>query len=131
MILSRLEEIKSEMAALKELKAEVSQIRESIQQPQYTPMQQPQYTPSQNPPAGGADGTSSPQMQYPPQRYRGGPAQQRFGPQHSFPPANHGRMRRYFSCQQGGPVTVNTLLQVWQQHTSLLVVEQGNRDRDL
>ncbi len=29
MILSRLEEIKSEMAALKELKAEVSQIRES------------------------------------------------------------------------------------------------------
>lgn len=53
-VLSQLEEIKTQMAALKDLTAEVSQIRESIQQPHYMP--------SQNPPAGGADSTPGPQF---------------------------------------------------------------------
>ena len=51
-VLSQLEEIRSEMAMFKELKAEVSQIRESMQQPQYTPRHQP--------PAGGANVTAVP-----------------------------------------------------------------------
>lgn len=49
-VLSQLEEIKSEIAVLKDLKVEVSQIRESMLQPQHAPRPQP--------PAGGADGTS-------------------------------------------------------------------------
>jgi hypothetical protein len=53
-VLSQLEEIRSEMAMFKELKAEVSQIRES--------MQQPQYTPRQRPPAGRANVTTVPQF---------------------------------------------------------------------
>lgn len=108
-ILTQLEEIRSEMAMLKDLKAEVSQIRES--------MQQPRYTPRQHPIAGGTDGASVPQfsglqMQDPPQgywftpgpRHRGGTAQyqQRFAPQSSFPPSNRGRIRRCFRCQQSG-----------------------------
>lgn len=79
-VLSQFEEIKSEMALLKDLKAEVSQIRES--------MQQPQHMPRQPPPAGGADGVSG--LQFPAQqmqdlaqgywftldpRHRGGTAQ--------------------------------------------------------
>lgn len=47
-VLSQLEEIKSEMALLKDLKAEESQIRESMQHPQHMP-RKPQ-------PAGGDDG---------------------------------------------------------------------------
>lgn len=108
-VLSQLEEIKSEIAVLKDLKVEVSQIRESMLQPQHTPRPQP--------PAGGADGTSGlqfsgQQMQDLSQsywfnagpRHRGGTAQyqQRFAPQRSFPPPNRGRMRRCFGCQQSG-----------------------------
>ncbi|KAJ7983816.1 hypothetical protein DPEC_G00371070 [Dallia pectoralis] len=91
-VLSQLEEIRSEMALLKDLKAEVSHIRES--------MQQPQHMPRQLPPAGGGDGASGlqfsgQQVQDPAQGYwftggpghRGGTAQyqQRFAPQPSFP----------------------------------------------
>ena len=109
MLLSQLEEMRSEMAVLKDLKAEVSQIRES--------MQQPQYTPRHYPPAGGAESTSvqqflGQQMQEPPQGYwstsgHGQPGeiaqyQQRFSPRRSFPPPNRGRMRRCFGCQQRG-----------------------------
>lgn len=107
MVLSQLEEMRSEMALLKDLKAEVSQIRESMQQ----------YTPRQHPPAGGLDGTSvqqfpGQQRQDLPQGYwftpgpgqRGETAQyqQKFAPQRSFPPPNRGRMRRCFGCQQRG-----------------------------
>lgn len=110
MVLSQLAEMRSEMAMLKDLKAEVSQIRES--------MQQSQYMPRQYPPAGGTDGTSvlqvlpGQQMQDLPQGYwftpgpgqRRGTAQyqQRFAPQRSFPPSNRGRMRKCFGCQQRG-----------------------------
>lgn len=108
-VLSQLAEIKSEIAVLKDLKVEVSQIRESMLQPQHAPRPQP--------PAGGADGTSGlqfsgQQMQDLSQgywfnagpRHRGGTAQyqQRFAPQRSFPPPNRGRARRCFGCQQSG-----------------------------
>lgn len=100
-VLSQLEEIKSEMALLKDLRAEVSHIRESIQPP----------------PAGGADGVlglqfSGQQMQDPPQgywfsagsRHRGGTAQyqQRFAPQPNFPASRRDQRRKCFSCQQSG-----------------------------
>ncbi len=69
MVLSQLEEMRSEMALLKDLKAEVSQIRirESMQQPQYMLRLHP-------PPVGGPDGASAQQfpgqqMQDPPQGY--------------------------------------------------------------
>lgn len=103
-VLSQLEEIKSEIAVLKDLKVEVSQIRESMLQPQHAP--RPQSL------AGGTDGTSGQQMQDLSQSYwfnagpshRSGTAQyqQRFAPQRSFPPLNRGRMRRCFGCQQSG-----------------------------
>lgn len=107
-VLSQLEEMRSEMALLKDLKAEVSQIRESMQQPQYTAKQHS---------SAGAEGTPGPQlpgqpMPSPSQPYwfppvpggRGGTAQyqQGFAPQRSFPPPNRGRMRRCFGCQQSG-----------------------------
>jgi len=108
-VLSQLEEIKSEMALLKGLKAEVSHLRES--------MQQPQHMPRQPLPVGGADGTSAlqfsgQQVQDPAQgywfntdpRHRGGTVQyqQRFVPQHSFPQSNRGQRRKCFGCQQSG-----------------------------
>lgn len=118
MLLSQLEEMRSEMALLKDLKAEVSQIRES--------MQPPQCMPRQHPAAGGPDGTSaqqfpSQQVQDPPQGYWVTPGkpgetaqyQQKFAPQHSFPPPNRGHMRRCYSCQQRA--LLHTMLQVWQQ----------------
>ncbi|KAJ8356418.1 hypothetical protein SKAU_G00192120 [Synaphobranchus kaupii] len=91
--------MRSEMALLKDLKAEVSQIRESMQQPQYMPRQHP-------PPAGGSDGTPvqqfpGQQMQDPSQRcwFTPGPGQggetaqyqKKFAPQRSFPPPNRGQ----------------------------------------
>lgn len=108
-VLSQLEEIKAEMALLKDLKAEVSHIRES--------MQQPQHMSRQPPPAGGVNCASG--MQFSGQqvqdlaqgywftpgiRHRGGTAQyqQRFAPQHSFPPSNRGQRRKCFGCQQSG-----------------------------
>nr|XP_020481890.1 uncharacterized protein LOC109976004 isoform X3 [Labrus bergylta]XP_020482305.1 uncharacterized protein LOC109976603 isoform X3 [Labrus bergylta]XP_020483510.1 uncharacterized protein LOC109978500 isoform X3 [Labrus bergylta]XP_020515601.1 uncharacterized protein LOC110004405 isoform X3 [Labrus bergylta] len=109
-VLTQLEEMRSEMTLLKDLKVEVSQIRESMQQPQYM------YR-DQQPQTRGLDGTSAQQfpghqMQELPQRYwytpgpgqRGETAQyqQKFAPQRSFPPQNQRRMRRCFSCQQRG-----------------------------
>lgn len=108
-VLSQLEEIKSEMALLKDLKAEVSHIRESMQQPQQMPRQPLS--------AGGADGASGLQLSGqqvldPAQgywftagpRHRGGTAQyqQRFAPQPSFPSSNRGQRRKCFGCQQSG-----------------------------
>ena len=108
MVLSQLEEMRSEMSLLKDLKAEVSQIRESMQQPQY-PLRQ--YAPVRGPGAAQAQQFPTQQMQDRPQEHwfnpgpgwRGGTAQyqHRFAPQRSFPP-NHGRMRRCFGCQQRG-----------------------------
>lgn len=85
-------------------------------QPQYTPPQrqsQPQYTSQQHPTARGPNGP--PVQQFPGQQtqeywpppgpgQRGGTAQyqQRFAPQRSFPPPNHGWMKRCFGCQQRG-----------------------------
>ena len=102
MVLSQLKEIRSEMALLKDLRAEVSQIRESIQQ---------------QPPAQGPDPTSV--QQFPGQQRQGlpqghwftpGPGHreenaqyhQSFDTQRSVPPPNRGRMRRCFGCQQRG-----------------------------
>lgn len=72
MLLSQLEEMRSEMALLKDRKAEVSQIRES--------MQPPQCMPRQHPAAGGPDGTSAQQ----------------------FPSQQMQDMRRCYGCQQHG-----------------------------
>ncbi|KAJ3595459.1 hypothetical protein NHX12_004762 [Muraenolepis orangiensis] len=163
--------MRSEMALLRDLRAEVSHIRESMQQPQYTPQRhqsQPQYTPPQHQPQPQytpqrhqpqpqyTPPQHQPQPQYTPQRHqaqpqytpqrhqsqpqytsqqhptargpngppvqqfpgqqteeywpppgpgqRGGTAQyqQRFAPQRSFPPPNHGWMKRCFGCQQRG-----------------------------
>ncbi|KAJ8350080.1 hypothetical protein SKAU_G00252100 [Synaphobranchus kaupii] len=107
-ILSELKEMRSDMALLKDLKAEVSQIKESMQQPRYSPMQHANL-------AAGCDNASPQQMpvqpmQFPPQRYwpapgpgqRGDPAQypQRVANQSaSFTPAPRHR-RRCFDCQQ-------------------------------
>ena len=94
---------------MKNLKVEVSQIRES--------MQQPKLMAGQPPSAGGADGTSGPQFSgqqmqdssqgywfTPDPRYQGGTVeyQQRFAPQRSFPLANRGQRRKCFGCQQNG-----------------------------
>ncbi|KAJ8014366.1 hypothetical protein DPEC_G00039480 [Dallia pectoralis] len=135
-VLSQLEEIRSEMALLKDLKAEVSHIRES--------MQQPQHMPRQLPPAGGGDGASGlqfsgQQVQDPAQGYwftggpghRGGTAQyqQRFAPQPSFP---------YQIVVKGENVLVvnrvelkiiaRTVIGVAVASTFWLVVEQEDRD---
>ncbi|CAL8297038.1 unnamed protein product [Lota lota] len=96
------------MALLKDLKTEVSQIREHMQQPQYTPRQHP---PAEQPDVLSIQQFLGQQMQDPPQGYwstpgpgqRGGtaPYQQKFAPQHSFPPPNRGRIRTCF-CQPRG-----------------------------
>ena len=127
-VVSQLEEIRSEMALLKDLKAEVSQLRETMQQPQpnqpqpqfnspqYPP--QPPYIPQQHqsqtpyiPPQ------PKSQFQYNPQQL---PASlQQFqgqqpqnlppgftpwfdSPRRSFPPPNRGRRKKCFGCQQRG-----------------------------
>jgi len=97
------------MALLKDLKAEMSQIREAMQQPQYTPRQRP---PAEGPGSAAVQQFQGQQMQGMPQGYwstsgprqRGGTAQfqQRFAPQRSFLPPNRGRMRRCVGCQQSG-----------------------------
>lgn len=109
-VLSQLEEMRSEMALLKDLKVEVSHIREFMQQPQYMPREH-------RPQAGEQDRATAqqfagPQAQNPPQRYwfppgpgqRGETAQyqQRFAPHRSYPPPNRGHMRRCFGCRQSG-----------------------------
>ncbi|KAK0135228.1 hypothetical protein N1851_028947 [Merluccius polli] len=122
----QLEEMRSEMAVLRDLKAEMCQIRESMQQPQSTPQQpqlQPQHPLQQqvqyHPPQRQLQLQYTPQQphttsnrQNQPQGYwfppgpgqSGGTAQyqQRFAPQRSFPPPNRGRMKKCFGCQQRG-----------------------------
>ena len=104
-VLNELKEMRSDMAFLKNLSAEVAQIRESIRQPNPT---QPQYlaspvTQERIPP---------PQFQNAPQRYwpppgpgrRGDTAQyqQNVLPQHQYPALNRARLRKCNGCQQSG-----------------------------
>lgn len=101
-LLSELREMRSDMALLKNLRAEISQIRESIQQPQFT-----------HPPIlGGQESMPARQMQDPPQecwpacrpgqRGETGQFQQRFAPQRHYPAPHRVRPRRCYSCQQSG-----------------------------
>ena len=104
-LLNELKEIRSDMALLKNLGAEVAEIRESIKQPnpaqtQYlaSPVMQECILP--------------PQSHYPPQNCwpppgpgrRGDRAQyqQRFAPQRYYPAPGHARLRKCIGCQQGG-----------------------------
>lgn len=104
-VLNELKEMRTEMAQLKNLGAEVAQIRESIQQPnpaqkqylattvaqEYSPPPQFQHSP-QNcwpPPGPGRRGDTA---QY----------QQRFAPQRQYPAPNHARLRKCFGCQRSG-----------------------------
>lgn len=100
-ILSELKEMRSDMALLKDLSVEVSQIKESILQPQ---IMSTQFS------ANVRDQTNMPppQPQYPPQRYlqqydrRMGAFQQpQWLPAHrSYPPST--RVRKCLACQQSG-----------------------------
>lgn len=96
-ILSELREMRSGMALLKDLSAEVSQIKESMKQPQVMSTQCPPLTTA-----------SPPQIQYPPQCYwqpydqrrESIPRPQWFPAQRYHPPAT--RVRKCFACQQSG-----------------------------
>ena len=101
-VVSQLEEMRSEMAVLKDLRAEVSQLRESMQQPQFPPPQQPHYAPQQC--------QSQPQFpppqqpQYAPQQCQSQPQfppqqQPQYTPQHQPQPQYN---PQYFPRQRGG-----------------------------
>lgn len=100
-ILTELREVHSGMALLKDLSAEVSQIRESIKQPHIMSSQCP-------PPGTAVTNMASPQVQYPPPGYWQPYDQQRvtiqrpqWVPVQRFqtPPS---RARKCFACQQSG-----------------------------
>lgn len=102
-ILSELREMRSGMALLKDLRAEVSQIKESIKHPQVMSTQCPPL-PSVSPPQ-----TQYPaQTQFPPQYYwqpydqrrETGARPQWLPAQRYHPPAT--RVRKCFACQQSG-----------------------------
>ncbi|KAK0142717.1 hypothetical protein N1851_019351 [Merluccius polli] len=100
MVLSQLEEMRSEMDLLKILKLKCHKLGSLCN------------SPSTRPDGASVQQFQGQQMQDPPQGYwstpgpgqRGGTAQyqQRFAPQRSFPPPNRGCMRRCFGCQQRG-----------------------------
>lgn len=104
-VLNELREIRSDMAILKNLGAEVAQIRESIRQP--NPVQTQYLT---SPTAQECMPPSQPQ--YPPQSFwpppgpgrRGDTAQyqQRFAPQRQYYTPNRTRLRKCIGCQQSG-----------------------------
>lgn len=104
-VLNELKEIRSNMAVLKNLGAEVAQIRESIRQPSST---QPQYLASPT----AQECIPAPQFHFPPQSFwpppgpgrRGDTAQyqQRFAPQHHYSAPNRARLRKCSGCHQSG-----------------------------
>ncbi len=100
-ILTELREMRLGMALLKDLSAEVSQIQESIKQPQVMSTLCP-------PPVTDVANTSSPQVQYPPPGYWQPDYQRRVTVQrpqwfpvqrYQLPPS---RVRKCFACQQSG-----------------------------
>ena len=101
-VLNQLKEMRADMALLKNIGAEVAQIKESIRQPNPA---QTQYLAS--PVA--QECIPPPQSQYPPQRYWPPPGrreeraqyQQRFLPQ-QYPTQNRARQNRCVGCQQSG-----------------------------
>ncbi|KAL7883023.1 hypothetical protein SRHO_G00006810 [Serrasalmus rhombeus] len=106
-VLSELKEVKSGMALLKELRAEVSQIKESMQQPVYPPKLHlaPMEGPSQKT-------QKLPQVYYPStildwqkdvvHQHTGATGQQHFTPQYPFSMPRRSHRRGCFQCQQRG-----------------------------
>lgn len=104
-LLNELKEIRSDMALLKNLGAEVAQIKEIIQQPSPA---QTQYSASLAAP----ECVPFSHLEHLPQNYwppvgpgrRGDTAQyqQRFAPQRQYPAVNRARLRKCFGCQQSG-----------------------------
>lgn len=106
-ILSELQEMRANMSLLKDLKAEVASIKESMQQPSYPPRQHPD-------PALPPDCTThqlAPVHHGPPQRHWAAPApvaqhgylqlNQRFANQRPLPTPAPRRRRRCYTCEQG------------------------------
>lgn len=99
-VLNELKELRSDMALLKNIGAEVAQIRESIRQP----------SPAQTQHVAAQEYLPPPQFQYPPQSVwpppgpgrRGETAQyqQRFAPQPHYRAPNRARLRKCIGCQQ-------------------------------
>ncbi|XP_034096642.1 uncharacterized protein LOC117562844 isoform X1 [Gymnodraco acuticeps] len=104
-VLNELKEMQSDMALLKNIGAEVAQIRESMRQPNQA---QPQYFTSPIP----QECIPPPQFQYPQQNrwpppgpgQRGETAQYQrgFAPQHNFSGPSRARLRKRFGCKQNG-----------------------------
>lgn len=104
-ILNELKEMRSDMALLKNLSAEVAQIRESIRLPNQVQTQYP------SPPVV-QECMSASQFQHPPQNYwpppgpgqRGDTAQyqQRYAPQRQYPATTRAQPRKCIGCQQSG-----------------------------
>lgn len=105
-ILSELQEMKANMSLLKDLKAEVASIKESMQQPSYQPRQHPD--PAFAPDC--APHQLAPVHHGPPQRYWAAPApaapqgypqpNQRFANQRPLPTPAPRRRRRCYACEQ-------------------------------
>ncbi len=100
-ILSELKELRSDMALLKDLSVEVSQIKESIQQPQIMSTQCSPYVRDQT-------SMQPPQSLYPPPRYlqpydrrRGSFQQQQWLPAQRYHPPQV-NLRKCLACQQSG-----------------------------